>query len=270
MIDSIWTVAILPRLGVTRLQWLTPVERLRSCPIQTRGGVLTMDYSSWTVAILPTTDMGWHADNDWLVGLAWGPHCLPVLHQPWMACLHWFPFAAARVNFGVSVYQHNMMTTNKHIDGLAQEGGNHRHELNHRYHVWELCRSMVNIVVRLCVLFVVIVELVNITLWPYLSVTSMNSTPNNPWSWCMFYTHINSLAPGKFEWNFRYITFKRIFVIDGWCILCEFPLIWMSLDFTDDQSMLAQVMVWYRQAISHYLSQCWPRPLSPCGVTKPV
>ena len=84
-----------------------------------------------------------------------------------------------------------------------------------------------------------------------------------------FYTHINSLAPGKSEWNFRYVTFKRLIVIDGWCILCETPLIWMSLDFTDDQSMLVQVMAWCRQATSHYLNQCWPRSLSPYGVTRP-
>ena len=43
----------------------------------------------------------------------------------------------------------------------------------------------------------------------------------------------------------------------------------MSLDFTDDQSTLVQVMAWYRQATSHYLSQCWPRSLSPYGVTRP-
>ena len=45
----------------------------------------------------------------------------------------------------------------------------------------------------------------------------------------------NSLAPGKFEWNFRHIIFKKILVIDGWDISCEIALIWMSLDFTDDQ-----------------------------------
>ena len=28
-------------------------------------------------------------------------------------------------------------------------------------------------------------------------------------------------------------------------------------------------MAWYRQAASHYLSQCWPRSLSPYGVTRP-
>ena len=55
---------------------------------------------------------------------------------------------------------------------------------------------------------------------------------------------INSLAPGKFEWNFRYVIFKRISVIDGWGIFCEIGLIWMSQDFTDDQSILVQVMAW--------------------------
>ena len=82
---------------------------------------------------------------------------------------------------------------------------------------------------------------------------------------------VNSLAPGKFEWNFeyRYIIFKQILVIDGWGISCECALIWMSLDFTDDQSTLIQVMAWCRQATSHCLSQCWPRSLLPYGVTRP-
>ena len=35
------------------------------------------------------------------------------------------------------------------------------------------------------------------------------------------------------------------------------------------QSTLVQVMAWCRQATSHYLSQCWPRFMSPCGVTRP-
>ena len=34
-------------------------------------------------------------------------------------------------------------------------------------------------------------------------------------------------------------------------------------------STLVQVMAWCRQATSHYLSQCWPRSLSPYGVTGP-
>ena len=80
---------------------------------------------------------------------------------------------------------------------------------------------------------------------------------------------INSLAPGKFEWNFRHAIFKQILVIDGWGITCEIALIWISLDFADDPSTLVQVMAWCRQATSHYLSQCWPRSLSPYGITRP-
>ena len=80
---------------------------------------------------------------------------------------------------------------------------------------------------------------------------------------------INSLAPGEFEWNFRYVIFKEILVIDAWGISCKIALIWMSLDFTDDQSTLVQVMAWCCQAPSHYLSQYWPRSLSPYGVTRP-
>ena len=56
---------------------------------------------------------------------------------------------------------------------------------------------------------------------------------------------LNSLAPGKFEWNFRYVIFKRILMIDGWG------------------------MAWCHQAASHYLSQRWPRYLLPYGITRP-
>ena len=65
------------------------------------------------------------------------------------------------------------------------------------------------------------------------------------------------------------VIFKQILVIDGWGISCEIDIIWMSLDFTDDQSTLVQVMAWCRQATSHYLSQCWPRSPSLYGITKP-
>ena len=43
----------------------------------------------------------------------------------------------------------------------------------------------------------------------------------------------------------------------------------MSLDHTYDNSALFQVMAWCRQATSHYLSQCWPRSLSPYGISGP-
>ena len=43
----------------------------------------------------------------------------------------------------------------------------------------------------------------------------------------------------------------------------------MSLDSTNDQSTLVQVMAWCHQTTNHNLSQCWPRSLSPYGVTRP-
>ena len=61
--------------------------------------------------------------------------------------------------------------------------------------------------------------------------------------------------------KFRHVIFKQILVIDGWGITCEIALIWMSLDFTNDQSTLVQVMAWCHQATSHYLSQCCPRSM---------
>ena len=43
----------------------------------------------------------------------------------------------------------------------------------------------------------------------------------------------------------------------------------MPQDFTDDKSTFVQVMAWCCQATSHYLSQCWPRNMSPYGIIRP-
>ena len=74
---------------------------------------------------------------------------------------------------------------------------------------------------------------------------------------------------GNLDWILGHVIFKQILVIDGWGNSCEIARIWMSLEFTDDQSTLVQLIAWCRQATSHYLSQCWPRSLSPYGVTRP-
>ena len=81
--------------------------------------------------------------------------------------------------------------------------------------------------------------------------------------------NLNSLWPGKFNWNFRWVLFKPITMIDGWDTSCEIALRRISLDLTDDKSTLGQVMAWCHQATSHYLSQCWPRSLSPYAITRP-
>ena len=48
---------------------------------------------------------------------------------------------------------------------------------------------------------------------------------------------------------------------------CEIAPKWMAWN-SIDKSTLALVMAWCPQAISHYLSQYWPRSLSPCGITR--
>ena len=80
---------------------------------------------------------------------------------------------------------------------------------------------------------------------------------------------VNSMGPGLFGFNFKYVIFKLILVNDDWGIPYEIALRWMPQDLADDKSALVQVMAWCRQATSHYLSQCWPRPILPNGVTRP-
>ena len=80
---------------------------------------------------------------------------------------------------------------------------------------------------------------------------------------------LNSLAPGKFDWNFRLGIFKQILVIHDWGISCEIVHKWKPQDLTEDKSTLVPVMAWCRQATSHYLSHCWHSSLSWYGVTGP-
>ena len=50
---------------------------------------------------------------------------------------------------------------------------------------------------------------------------------------------------------------------------CEIAAGWMPQNLTDEKSTLVQVMAWCCQAASHYLNQCWPRSVSPYGITRP-
>ena len=80
---------------------------------------------------------------------------------------------------------------------------------------------------------------------------------------------INSLAPGRSGCNFKSVIFNLILLIGILRSSNDNALRWMPQDFTDDKSILVQVMAWCRQATSHYLSQCWPRSMSPHGVIRP-
>ena len=79
----------------------------------------------------------------------------------------------------------------------------------------------------------------------------------------------NSLAPGRFKFNIRKAIVKLTSVNGGQGISYEIALRWMPQDLTDDKPTMVQVMAWCRQATSHYLSQCWPRSMSPNGITRP-
>ena len=97
---------------------------------------------------------------------------------------------------------------------------------------------------------------------------------NNHWSKtegsdCNSNKSINSLSPGRFQFNFRKVNFKLTLVNGGIGVSYEIVLRWMPQYFTDDKSTLVQVMAWCRQATSHYLSQYRPKSMSPNGVTRP-
>ena len=79
---------------------------------------------------------------------------------------------------------------------------------------------------------------------------------------------LKSLAPGRWGCNIKLIIFKLISRIDIMGVSGEFALRWMPQDLADDWSTLVQVMAWCRQAPSHYRNQCWPRSMSPNGVTR--
>ena len=54
----------------------------------------------------------------------------------------------------------------------------------------------------------------------------------------------------------------------GWSISCTNVLKWIPLDLTDHINIGSGNGL-VPQATSHYLSQCWPRSLSPYGVIRP-
>ena len=80
---------------------------------------------------------------------------------------------------------------------------------------------------------------------------------------------INSLAPGRCCSIFKLVIFKLISRRDLLSISYEIALRWMSQDLAEDYSTVVQVMAWCRQAASHYLHKCWPRSMSPYGVSRP-
>ena len=63
-----------------------------------------------------------------------------------------------------------------------------------------------------------------------------------------------------------------IFKLLLWIHICSYSYVislrGMPQNPFDDNPTLVQVMAWCRQAASHYLSRCWPRSMSPYGITR--
>ena len=75
---------------------------------------------------------------------------------------------------------------------------------------------------------------------------------------CKLWSQTYSLAPGRFEWDFRHVIFKLNSMSDNRGISFEIAFTRMSLGLSDGKSTLVKMITWYHKGTSHYLSQCWP------------
>ena len=73
----------------------------------------------------------------------------------------------------------------------------------------------------------------------------------------LFISMFNSLEPSKYGSSFESAIFKLIILTSSLGILCEIALRSRPRNFTNEK------------LTSKYLSQCWPRSLSPYDVTRP-
>ena len=77
---------------------------------------------------------------------------------------------------------------------------------------------------------------------------------------------INSLFPAGCD--FKCVISTRVVVILFMSIFSAIICSLMTQDPTGDKSTLIQGMAWCCPATCHYLSQCWPRSVSPYGITR--
>ena len=73
------------------------------------------------------------------------------------------------------------------------------------------------------------------------------------WTWGII--NGNSVAQGRYGFYFKSAIFIPVLLIDVFRSSNDNALRWIPRDLIDDKSTLFQVVVWCRQATSHYLSQ---------------
>ena len=76
---------------------------------------------------------------------------------------------------------------------------------------------------------------------------------------------VNSLGPGKYKCNLKLVILKGISRIDIESI--PMSLRWMPQNLINEKRTSVQAVAWCCQVASRYLSQCWPRSMSPYGIT---
>ena len=82
---------------------------------------------------------------------------------------------------------------------------------------------------------------------------------------------INSLAPGRFQSNFKLVIFKLILVNGGCGISYEIALRWIPLDLTDVKSTLFQLMAWCVRQQANTWTNVDPDPcrhMAPLGLNE--
>ena len=79
----------------------------------------------------------------------------------------------------------------------------------------------------------------------------------------------NPLPTVRYGSNFKSVVFKHMFRIKFVSTSSEIALRWIPENTFEGKSTMGQVMAWCSHASSHYLRQCWPRSMSPYGVTRP-
>ena len=77
----------------------------------------------------------------------------------------------------------------------------------------------------------------------------------------------NTLAPGRRCSSLRSVIYEHMLQIKLMSTFCETAIRWMPQNTFGDKSTLTQVIAWCHQTSSHYQSQCWPRSMSPHGIT---
>ena len=64
------------------------------------------------------------------------------------------------------------------------------------------------------------------------------------------------------------VMLKLLSRMNIWCITYKIAHRRILPTIIDDKSTLAQVVARCRQETSHYKSQCWPLPMSPCDISR--